>query len=312
MRFVDAAGIDTALDFPKLITALRAAFAGQATVPMRHHHTIAQAGGTPATCLLMPAWNDTALGVKVVNVFPGNGGLGLPAVHGTYLLMSGSTGATLAAMDGGRLTQWRTAAASALAADYLASANAQTLLMVGSGALAPFLIRAHASVRPIRRVMIWNHKPTRAAMLVADLAGEPFTVEVAEDLESAAREADIISTATLSATPLIKGEWLKDGAHLDLVGAYTPTMRESDDEAVCRAYLFVDTRAGALMEAGDLVQPIAAGVICGEDIRADLFDLAQGRVVFKRQPDDITLFKSVGTALEDLAAATLVWDLINT
>ena len=311
MRFIDAAGIDAALNFPKLINALRTAFAGHATVPVRHHHTILQDGGPPATCLLMPAWDDVALGVKVVNVFPGNGALGLPAVHGTYLLMSGSTGATLGVMDGGRLTQWRTAAASALAADYLASATAQTLLMVGAGALAPFLMRAHASVRPIRRVLIWNHKPARAAMLVEDMAGEPFTVEVTDDLESAAREADIISTATLSATPLIKGEWLKAGAHLDLVGAYTPTMRESDDEAVRRAQLFVDTRAGALKVAGDLVQPIAAGVIRAEDIRADLFDLARGSVVFKRQPGDITLFKSVGTALEDLAAATLVWDQIN-
>jgi ornithine cyclodeaminase/alanine dehydrogenase-like protein (mu-crystallin family) len=312
MRFVDAAGVDAALNFPDLIEALRAAFAGNATVPVRHHHTIAQANGANATCLLMPAWSVDTLGVKVVNVFPGNGALGLPAVHGTYLLMSGVTGQTLAVMDGARLTQWRTAAASALAASYLAHPAAQTLLMVGAGALAPFLIKAHASVRPIRRVLLWNHKPERLAALAQELAGEPFTIEVVDDLEAAVRQADIISTATLSATPLIMGAWLKPGAHLDLVGAYTPAMRESDDEAVRRAHVFVDTRGGALKEGGDIVQAMAAGVITSDDIRGDLFDLARGHVIFERKPDDITLFKSVGTALEDLAAATLVWDQMKT
>jgi alanine dehydrogenase len=307
MRVVSAADIDAALDFPRLIDALRSTFAGHVTVPLRHHHSIAQAAGPSATCLLMPAWNDAALGVKVVNVFPGNGARGLPAVHGTYLLMSGDTGETLAVMDGGRLTQWRTAAASALAADYLAHTQAQTMLMVGAGALAPFLIRAHASVRPIKRVLIWNQSPAKAELLVSRLINEAFSVELAPDLEAAARKADIISTATLSTTPLIKGEWLKAGAHLDLVGAYTPAMRECDDEAVRRAKVFVDTRAGAATEGGDIVQALASGALNPKDICADLFDMARKTVIFSRQQGDITLFKSVGAALEDLAAALLVW-----
>ncbi len=311
MRMIDAAQIDAVMDFPSLIAALRRAFAGDTTVPLRHHHSIPQPGGAHATCLLMPAWDETALGVKVVNVFPGNGARGLPAVHGTYLLMSAETGETHAVMDGGRLTQWRTAAASALAAGYLAHPQAQTLLMVGAGALAPFLIRAHASVRPLRRVLIWNHTPARAQALVMQMGAEPFSVEVAPDLEAAARAADIVSTATLSSTPLIKGAWLKPGAHLDLVGAYTPAMRESDDEAVQRAKVFVDTRDGAMKEGGDIVQPLASGVLQAQDIQADLFDLTRETVTFARQPGDITLFKSVGTALEDLAAAALVFDRLN-
>jgi ornithine cyclodeaminase/alanine dehydrogenase-like protein (mu-crystallin family) len=311
MRVVDAAGLDAVLDFPSLIEALRQAFAGEVTVPLRHHHAMPQADGTTATCLLMPAWDGSALGVKVVNVYPGNGARALPAVHGTYLLMSGRTGETLAAMDGARLTQWRTAAASALAAAYLAPLQAQTLLMVGAGALAPFLIRAHASVRPIRRVLIWNHTPEKAMTLAGQLAHEAFSAEIAPDLEAAVREADIISTATLSSTPMIMGAWLKPGTHLDLVGAYTPATRESDDEAVRRALVFVDTRGGAMKEGGDIVLPLASGVLRPEDIRADLFDLARGTVTFARQPDDITLFKSVGTALEDLAAATLAWQKLG-
>jgi alanine dehydrogenase len=315
MRVVPAAEIDAALTFPNLIAALREAFRGDVTVPVRHHHAIERAGAATATHLLMPAWTNAAsgnfLGTKIVNVFPDNGMRGLPSIYGTYLLMSGETGETLAAMDGTRLTAWRTAAASALASSHLARAEAERMVMVGAGALAPMLVKAHASVRPIKRVTLWNHNRSKAGALARELAGPAFDVSVADDLEAAVREADIISCATLSSRPLVKGAWLKSGAHLDLVGAYNPGMRESDDDCVRRARIYVDTRSGALKEGGDIVQPLAAGIITKDDVKGDLFDLCRGTVTVDRKPDDITLFKSVGTAIEDLACAMLVWKRIN-
>jgi ornithine cyclodeaminase/alanine dehydrogenase-like protein (mu-crystallin family) len=325
MRVVSAAEVDGALSFPALIGALREAFAGDITVPVRHHHEIVRPGAATATHLLMPAWTGgdrttdgapgasggSFLGTKIVNVFPDNAKRGLPSIFGTYLLMSGETGETLAAIDGTRLTAWRTAAASALAASFLARPDAAHMVMVGAGALAPFLVRAHAAVRPIRRVSLWNRDPARAAAVVPALAADGITATLVGDLEQAVREADIISCATLSREPLVKGAWLKPGAHLDLVGAYSPAMRESDDEAVRRARLFVDTRAGALKEGGDIVQPLAEGVIRKGDVEAELAELCRGMVTVERAADDITLFKSVGTAVEDLAAAMLVWKTLG-
>jgi ornithine cyclodeaminase/alanine dehydrogenase-like protein (mu-crystallin family) len=315
MRVVSAAEIDAALTFPFLISALRDAFAGEIVVPVRHHHAIEREGHATATHLLMPAWTKLAennfLGTKVVNVFPDNGRKGLPSIFGTYLLMSGDTGETLAAMDGTRVTAWRTAAASALAASYVAREDASRMVMVGAGALAPFLIRAHASVRPIQHVTLWNHNRSKAEVLAEELADTGLEFVIADTLETAVRKADVISCATLSSQPLVKGAWLKPGAHLDLVGAYNPAMRESDDDCLRRAQIYVDTRGGALKEGGDIVQPMADGVITKADVRGDLFDLCRGGVKPEREPGDITLFKSVGTAVEDLAAAMLVWRQIT-
>jgi ornithine cyclodeaminase len=179
--------------------------------------------------------------------------------------------------------------------------------MVGAGALAPHLIRAHASVRPIKRVSIWNRTKARAISLGFGVAVAGIEVDIAEDLEQAVGEADIVSCATLSAEPLIKGAWLKKGTHLDLVGGFTPKMREADDDALKRARIFVDTRAGATKEAGDITDPLKRRVIKKSDIQADLFDLCRGAAKGRKTRSEITLFKSVGTAIEDLAAAMLVW-----
>lgn len=323
MHQLDDQATEAALPFPELIEALREGFRTGAQVPLRHHHTIprAPAGGEPepdATLLLMPAWTGPGpdgtdatlpsgpIGVKVVSVFPGNARRGRPAIAGLYLLLDGGSGQPLAVMDAAALTARRTAAASALAADYLARADASRMLMVGAGALAPNLIAAHAAVRPIRRVAIWNHNPARAHALAERLRGQGLEADATDDLEGAARAADLISCATLSVEPLIQGEWLAEGCHLDLVGAFTPRMREADDAALRRAQVFVDTRAGATKEAGEIVQALASGVLTEGDIRGDLFELTGGGVDGRRDGRDITLFKSVGTALEDLAAATLV------
>jgi ornithine cyclodeaminase len=308
MRVIEKAEIDAALDFPALIDAIEAALRADIVLPVRHHHGIARDDGK-ATHLIMPAWHAGGggfIGVKVVNVFPGNGARGLPSVMGTYLLMHGDTGAPLAVLDGTRLTLWRTAAASALAARFLARADATVHLMVGAGALAPFFIRAHRTTRAISRSILWNKSRANAEAVAAQLADEGIAVEVAEDLEAAVRVADIISTATLSTTPLVRGEWLKPGAHLDCVGAFSAAMRETDDDAVLGARLFADIRESVLQEGGDFVQPLRAGLIVPEAIEADLFDLARGRVHVLRKAEDITFYKSTGSAIFDLAAAALV------
>jgi ornithine cyclodeaminase len=181
------------------------------------------------------------------------------------------------------------------------------MVMVGAGALAPRLIAAHASVRPVREVLIWNRNPDRAAALAATLDRADISVRATDDLAGAVAAADIVSSATLSPDPLIRGDWLRPGTHVDLVGAFTPEMREADDRAVSRASVHVDTRGGAMKEAGDIVQPLAAGVLAESAIHGDLFDLAAGRAKGRGTAEEITLFKSVGTAIEDLAAAALVY-----
>lgn len=309
MRVIDSAGVDAALDFASLIEALHAALCAKIALPVRRHYTIHRPDGDAAH-LSMPAWHEEPggyLGIKLVNVFPGNAARGLPSVMGSYVLMDGDTGAPLSVIDGTRLTLWKTAAASALAARYLAAPEARVHLMVGAGALAPYFIRAMRAVRPIARTLVWNRTPAGAETLAAAMRAEGLDCQATTDLEAACRQADIISTATMSKEPLVRGAWLKPGAHLDLVGAYTPEMRESDDEAVRRARLFCDIRDSALKEGGDLIQPMRAGLISEADIEGDLFDLCRGKVQVKRKADDITLFKSAGSALLDLATAGLVY-----
>ncbi len=307
MRFASADDIDRLLDYPGLIAAIRDAFAGGAIAPPRHHHRIARAGAE-ATLLLMPAWQaDGAgfIGVKIVSVFPDNAARAKPSVIGTYLLLAGDSGEPLATLDGVALTLWRTAATSALVSGALARADASRMVMIGAGALAPHLIAAHASVRPLTHVTIWNRNRDKAERLAATLTHPQLTVAASDDLEAAVGAADIVSSATLSMTPLLHGAWLKPGAHVDLVGAYTPDMREADDKAIRRATVYVDTRAG-MKESGDIAAPLASGVLAEADIAGDLADLARGAAA-RRSGDEITLFKSVGNAIEDLAAAVAVW-----
>ncbi|MCB1500578.1 MAG: ornithine cyclodeaminase family protein [Bauldia sp.] len=313
MRVVSAEEIASVLTYPDLIAALRDAFAGDIAAPARHHHEISRPDAD-ATLLIMPAWHRGPggyAGVKVVSVFPGNPARGQPSVVGSYLLLDGDSGRPLAVLDGPALTLWRTAAASALAASYLARDDARRLVMVGAGALAPHLIAAHASVRPIADVAIWNRTPARAGALAAALDRPGLRVMATTDLAAAVRGADVISCATLSRAPLVRGAWLTPGAHVDLVGSYNPAMRESDDEAVAMARVFVDTRAGALKEGGDIVQAIAAGALAESEIAGDVHDLCRGAVSGRRGPEEITLFKSVGAAIEDLAAAVLVFERLS-
>ncbi|WFU08952.1 ornithine cyclodeaminase family protein [Rhizobium sp. CB3090] len=309
MLVLDEEQTRAALAWPALIEAIATMFAGGCVMPVRHHHDMEVPGESNATLLLMPAWlPGQYMGVKMVSVFPGNAGRGLPAIFGTYLLSSGRTGEMLAVIDGGELTARRTAATSALAARYLARADAQELLVCGTGRLSLNLIQAHAEGRKLKRIGIWGRDLAKAQQVADEARAFGLTVQAITDLEAAARSADIISCGTLSNTPVIQGEWLKPGAHLDLVGGFKPDMRETDDTSIRRAQVFVDTRAGAMKEAGDIVQPLKSGVLTENAIHAELSELVRGTRPGRTRDDDITLFKSVGAALEDLAGAILAYE----
>jgi ornithine cyclodeaminase len=315
MRHFDQAQLDESLTFPSLIESLRSAFAGNWTTPMRQHHGMPGFDNNGAevenALLLMPAWTgpgaENFVGVKLVAVYPSNGQIDLPSIHGLYYLIDGNTGQPLATMDGARMTVWRTAAASALASTYLSRPESSTLTMIGTGALSPFMIRAHMAVRPITEVFLWNHNIRRAHELAQELRDQGLPVTSHPDLVTAVGKSDIVCAATLTTTPLIFGKWVKPGTHIDTVGAFTPTMRETDDELVRLASLFCDTRTGALKEGGDLAIPISQGVISSSDILADLHELTRGTHPGRTSAQEVTYFKSVGTALEDLAGAIAVW-----
>ena len=298
-----------ALPMKELVEAIRAMFASGCEMPVRHHHSVKVPGEPDATLLLMPAWQTSKfMGVKIATVFPGNAARRKAAVNAAYVLISAASGEVLAMVDGGELTARRTAAASALAADYLARKDASHLLVVGTGRLARNLVEAHAAVRPIRRVTIWGRSLDKAQAVAERAGAAGFEAEATDDLASAVGEADIVSCATLANEPLIRGEWLKPGSDLDLIGAFTPTMRESDDEAMRRASVFVDTRAGATKEAGDIVLAMKSGALMESDIKAELAELTRGEKPGRTSDDEITAFKSVGAALEDLAGAILAYE----
>jgi ornithine cyclodeaminase len=305
LGFLSAEQVHAALEWRVLIDALRDAFRVGASAPLRASHAVTPAGDR---LLLMPAWDGASLGVKIVTVFPGNLAQGLASVSAVFLLMDGATGHPLALIDGEALTKRRTAAASALASTYLSRPDSRRLLVVGAGALAPYMALAHCVARRIEEVRVWSRTAARTEAVVARLRSSGLTAEVCSDLATGLADADIVTCATTAREAIVRGRLVRPGTHVDLVGAFTPEMRESDDELVRRAEVFVDTFAGALKEAGDLVQPIDAGVIVREHVRAELADLAAGRHAGRRSPGEITVFKSVGTALEDLCAARLAYE----
>jgi ornithine cyclodeaminase len=297
------------LPFQQLIPALETAFQQEYTIPQRHHHDFANSKeGIDSTLLLMPAWRDgDYLGVKVVTVSPNNGKYDLPSIQGIYILLDAHKGMPLAYMEAKTLTARRTAAASALASSFLSRKDSRSLLMVGTGALAPELIRAHSTVRPIEKVFIWGRNFSKAQALQATLAKENITIQAVERIEDVIEKVDIISCATLSEKPLIFGKWLKAGQHVDLVGAYKPNMREADDEVIRRSNIFLDVMDGGTRENGDILIPLKTGVLKREEIKGDLFNLCRKEIAGRTSEEVITCFKSVGYALEDLAGAKLAY-----
>ncbi|KGJ98688.1 ornithine cyclodeaminase family protein [Thalassotalea sp. ND16A] len=306
---ISAEKVIQALDYPQLISALRQGFAGDICVPQRSHFDMENPqASTETTLLIMPAWQAGGFaGVKLVTVAPDNSQINLPSIQGSYLLFEVKTGQLLCTMDAPAITAKRTAAASALASSFLSRKNSKHLLIVGTGTLAPELIKAHSSVRALETVTVWGRDPSKAQAVIEQVKHLDLKFNVVDNLEQATPDADIISCATLSKEPLIFGKHLVAGQHLDMVGAYRPNMREMDDECLQKAKIFVDNVPGATKETGDIAIPLQNKVISLDDIKADLFSLCKAQVQFQRNKQDITIFKSVGHALEDLAAAKLVY-----
>jgi ornithine cyclodeaminase/alanine dehydrogenase-like protein (mu-crystallin family) len=306
MQVFDANATRNALPFERLVPALRDMFVADCVVPPRHVHELSAPDGERLTSLLMPAWLEGRYyGIKTINIAPGNAARGLQGLHATYLLFDAVTGVPLAMMDGNEITARRTAAASALAASVVASTDAQHLLIVGAGRIARLLPDAYRAVMSIQRVTVWARAHEDSLALAAALRAQGHNAHAAADLQRAVREADIVSCATLATSPLIEGAWLQPRSHLDLIGSFTPAMREADDDCFVGAAIYVDTEE-ALQKSGDLIGPLMRGVFSASDLRGTLASLSrqQGAGNEHRR----TVFKSVGTALEDLAAAMLVWE----
>jgi ornithine cyclodeaminase/alanine dehydrogenase-like protein (mu-crystallin family) len=308
MKTFDAAATRDALPFERLIPALRALFAAGCTVPRRHVHEITAATGETLTSLIMPAWLEGRYyGIKTINIAPANASRGLPGLHASYVLFDAVTGVPLALIDGDQITARRTAAASALAASWLARPDARRLLVVGAGQIARLLPAAYRAVRPIDHVAIWARSPTRAQALASELCSMGIAAEAAPDLQAAVNHADIVSCATLATAPVVQGQWLRPGSHLDLIGSFTPAMREADDACFAGARIYVDTEE-ALQKSGELLGPLSRGVFQAAAVRGTLAALARGEASGRGSADERTVFKSVGTALEDLAAAIQVFE----
>ncbi|MEQ1685625.1 MAG: ornithine cyclodeaminase family protein [Burkholderiaceae bacterium] len=306
MRFIDAETTRRHLGFAPLIEALRQMFSAGCEVPLRHTHTVGE-----GTLLLMPAWRaGQRLGLKTVTIFPGNSAVGQPGLHSTYLLFDAATGVPLAQLDGDEITSRRTAAAAALAASFLARSDASRLLIVGTGQVASLVAEAMQVVRPIAEVVVWNHRASSAEALAGRLREQGFKARASTDLASAVGAADIVSCATLSTTALIRGEWLQPGTHLDLIGSFTPAMCEADAACFERSRVFVDTLE-ALAKSGDVLRAIDAGAFKQDQLAGTLAELCRGILPGRNDAAQITLFKAVGTALEDLAAAERVWDAVQ-
>ena len=307
MKVYDRENVASSLQYGILIEALRKAFSSKITAPERVQHTIKNKNGSDATLLLMPAWKiGEHIGIKIVSVFPENTTNNMNAVHANYFLVNANDGKPVAVMDGTELTLRRTACASALAADYLVNKNVDTLLMIGTGNLAPHMIKAHCVVRNYSRILIWGRNEEKAERLALSLNIKDKEILVKNDMKEALNVADVISCATLTQKPLIMGDWIKPGQHLDLVGAFTPDMAEADSKAIAMSKVVVDTYEGALSESGELINALKEGHIKKEHILSDLRELVLEEKNIRKDSNDITLFKSVGTALEDLAAAELV------
>jgi ornithine cyclodeaminase/alanine dehydrogenase-like protein (mu-crystallin family) len=293
----------------RLIEAIAAAFREPCEMPARLHFPIPVDGAAGGSLLLMPAWvPGQMLGVKIVQVFPGNAVMGKAAVHGVYMLASAVDGHVHALVDAQELTARRTAATSALASRFLSHPASTRLLVLGTGRLALNMVAAHATVRSIRSVAIWGRNLEKAENLAARIRDEMnLDATAVESLNAEVPRAHIISTVTMATEPLLRGCLLAPGTHVDLVGGFTPRMREADDDVLRSARIYVDNLDTAPREAGDLADPIERGVLRAADLQGDLFQLCQGRIAGRRSEPEITVFKSVGVALEDLAASTLAY-----
>ncbi len=313
MLILNAHDVRRALPMKETIEAMKRAYAalsdGRAEVPLRTRLPVPPHEGL---VLFMPAFvggeEDEALAVKIVSLFPENPQRGLAYIQAAVLVLEADTGRALALLEGSTLTAIRTGAGSGAAMDLLARPDSRVLALFGAGAQGRTQLEAACTVRTIETVWVYDPNPERARALIAEMAGRgpiPRDLRPAESPAQAVREADIICTATTSSTPVFEDADLKPGTHISAIGAYTPEMQEIPSETVVRARVFVDSRTAVLAEAGDLIQPIRKGLFGEAHIYAELGEVVLGRKARRQSPQEITLFKSVGVAVQDAVAAQL-------
>jgi ornithine cyclodeaminase/alanine dehydrogenase-like protein (mu-crystallin family) len=294
--YIAAVDVEGRLDWLRLVDALAEGHRGP---PPAIRDQFLSRGDD--TLLSRAAWIDVlGVAVKSVTVMPGNAARGLPSVHGALVLFDDATGQVEAVIDSGLVTKWKTAGDSILGARLLARPDSRNLLILGAGALAESLVEAYRTAFPGIAVAIWNRTPERARRLAAATGAEAVT-----DLADAVGAADIVAGATMTSAPILQGEWLRPGQHLDLIGAYKADMREADDACLRRARIFVDSFETTLEHIGELRDPLARGVIARADVLGDLRDLVAGRLA-RGGPQEITLFKNGGGAHLDLMTARVI------
>lgn len=305
---LDAAAVARALPHRELVDALARAFQHSIETPHRSVHVLRE--DRADRLLLMPAWQrDGFFAVKIVTVLPNNASAGVPTIQGLVVLGDATSGRVVATLDGGEITRRRTACASALAARVLARDDAAVLALIGTGMLVLHCALAHASVRPITAIRIWGRSPDAARARVQELEAllPHVRVTASATVAAATRGAAIVTCATSSREPLVTRNMVDPGTHVDLVGSYSPEAREAATDLMTAARVFVDTRPGALTEAGDILIPVREGALTLDAIQGDLAELVQGTARGRTHPQELTVFKSVGSALEDLAAAELAY-----
>ncbi len=308
LPYIDADEVTRLTPWPALIDAIRQSFRSGGISPERHHHSIPGIDRDDITLLLMPAWDASgSFGVKLASISPSNAAIGKPTLHGVYVLFANDTGIPRAVLDAGSLTARRTAAASALASESLSRTASSTLLVIGTGRVARQLAAAHCSVRPITEVRVWGRTAKHIDGAIDEIRSQvDAEVRAVASIEEGASGADIISSAIPTNAPLLHGSAVGPGTHVDLVGAYTPAMCEADPELIAMAgQVFIDTMEGAVGEAGDLIQAAERGVFFFDDVAGDMYRMASAEGGLRKNTDEVTIFKSVGAALEDLAAAEL-------
>lgn len=310
MKIINAVQVNACLNYPALIAQLNRGLAMPFKMPRRQVFELSP--GTPINdaFALLPSWNQDYMAVKAFTYFPQNAAQNLCGLHSQILLFSRKTGENLACIDGSSLTHWRTAAVSALAARYLSNPDSRTLLLLGTGNLAAHLVHAHASVRPLDKVIIWGRNEHKAAQLAHQLNREFEQIAVCSqlDIEQAAQDADIIVAATGSPTPLLYGDWVLAGTHVDLLGNHSPDRRECDTRLMVRARCYADSLDNVKHEAGEYLIPLQEKAISPNHFIGELAQLANGSCTARESLQEITLFKSVGMAIADLLAASWVYE----
>lgn len=314
MQLIDAHRVHELLEYPGLVEAIRAAHLG--AMPQMSDRIIYQEPneqGPPDSFIILPAWQpQEGLLCKLVTSFPNNQQRhGVANVNSIYAFVDGRTGITEAVIDGEAMIFRKTSADSALGADILARKDAKTLLMIGAGGLAPYLVRAHLSVRPaLENILVWNRSAANAARLVELLGAENIAATQVDDLDAAVARADIVSCATMTAQPLLRGELLQPGVHVDLVGSFTPEMREADDAVLQRCDIFVDHRQ-TTERSGEFLGPFERGIISPDDVQADLFELCQGKATGRSSARQLTMMKNGGGAHLDYFVARYLMQRIR-